>query len=176
VPGEATQSVTFEIVEGEYDDGTPYELLRPTYELTDFGYGEPSPDLGISPRVAPQMIGLGLLEAIPADRILSLADPALSEAARALAATGDPTAIRILRALREGSLESRRSDDLVVLVEERGRDDFAVDPLTVNTPLSLVSCPSGLETITSWTPLTTLGTLRTSLSPAPLAVTTASAT
>ena len=37
--------------------------------------GRPSPDLMLSPRVAPQMIGLGLLEAVPEADILALADP-----------------------------------------------------------------------------------------------------
>ena len=56
-------------------DGTIVSLRAPTYSLSDPAYGAPSPDLMISPRVAPQMIGLGLLEAIPAADILALADP-----------------------------------------------------------------------------------------------------
>ena len=56
-------------------DGTEVSLRAPTYAFTDPGYGAPAPDLMISPRVAPQMIGLGLLEAIPAASILALADP-----------------------------------------------------------------------------------------------------
>ncbi|MEM9756599.1 MAG: di-heme oxidoredictase family protein, partial [Pseudomonadota bacterium] len=39
------------------------------------GYGPLHPDAMLSPRVAPPMIGLGLLEAIPAEDILALADP-----------------------------------------------------------------------------------------------------
>ena len=39
------------------------------------GYGALHCDAVLSPRVAPQMIGLGLLEAIPAADILALADP-----------------------------------------------------------------------------------------------------
>jgi CxxC motif-containing protein (DUF1111 family) len=45
------------------------------YSFADPGYGPPPPDLMLSPRVAPQMIGLGLLEAIPAADILAQADP-----------------------------------------------------------------------------------------------------
>lgn len=56
-------------------DGTTVSLRAPTYALTNPAYGAPATDLLISPRVAPQMIGLGLLEAIPAADILSLADP-----------------------------------------------------------------------------------------------------
>lgn len=56
-------------------DGTVVNLRAPAYAFADPGYGAPSPDLMLSPRVAPQMIGLGLLEAIPAADILALADP-----------------------------------------------------------------------------------------------------
>ncbi|MDB6181917.1 di-heme oxidoredictase family protein [Paracoccus fistulariae] len=50
-------------------------LRRPTYRAADLGYGPLHPDAMLSPRVAPQMIGMGLLEAIPAQDILSWADP-----------------------------------------------------------------------------------------------------
>lgn len=56
-------------------DGTEVSLRHPTYEATDLGYGPLHPDAMLSPRVAPQMIGLGLLEAIPAEDILANADP-----------------------------------------------------------------------------------------------------
>lgn len=52
-------------------DGTVVSLRAPTYSITPT-----APEgLLISPRAAPQMIGLGLLEAIPAADILALADP-----------------------------------------------------------------------------------------------------
>jgi CxxC motif-containing protein (DUF1111 family) len=47
----------------------------PKYSIVDLGYGPMQPDTMISPRVAPPMIGLGLLEAVPEDEILSWADP-----------------------------------------------------------------------------------------------------
>jgi CxxC motif-containing protein (DUF1111 family) len=56
-------------------DGTTVSLRAPTYRLSDPAYGAPAADLMLSPRVAPQMIGLGLLEAIPAADMLALADP-----------------------------------------------------------------------------------------------------
>lgn len=56
-------------------DGTVVHLRRPSYAITDLGYGPISPDVMVSPRVAPAMTGLGLLEAIPAADILSRADP-----------------------------------------------------------------------------------------------------
>ena len=56
-------------------DGTQVSLRHPTYTAADLGYGPLHPEAMLSPRVAPQMIGLGLLEAIPAAEILANADP-----------------------------------------------------------------------------------------------------
>lgn len=56
-------------------DGTVVSLRVPDYRMTDLGYGPMAPDVLISPRVAPQMIGLGLLEAIHPGDILAGADP-----------------------------------------------------------------------------------------------------
>lgn len=56
-------------------DGTVVMLRAPTYAVSNLGYGALHPDTMLSPRVAPQMIGLGLLEAIPAADILSRQDP-----------------------------------------------------------------------------------------------------
>lgn len=55
------------------DDGTIVSLRRPIYLVDDPAYG-PAPAHGLSPRLAPPMIGLGLLEAIPAADILAGAD------------------------------------------------------------------------------------------------------
>ena len=55
--------------------GEVVTLRRPAYGIADLAYGPTAPDLQISPRVAPQMIGLGLLEAIPEADILALEDP-----------------------------------------------------------------------------------------------------
>ena len=57
-------------------DGTVITLRHPTYTITDAAFGPLAPDLMLSPRIAPQMIGLGLLEAIPAADILAREDPA----------------------------------------------------------------------------------------------------
>lgn len=75
VPVEAVPSITWEEVAGSYDDGTPYSLARPSYAIDAPGYGPLSDGLMVSPRVAPHMVGLGLLEAIPASVLESLADP-----------------------------------------------------------------------------------------------------
>ncbi|MDZ7842914.1 MAG: di-heme oxidoredictase family protein [Gammaproteobacteria bacterium] len=56
-------------------DGTVVTLREPAYELRSPAYGPPHPELMISARVAPPMIGMGLLEAISESDILSHADP-----------------------------------------------------------------------------------------------------
>jgi CxxC motif-containing protein (DUF1111 family) len=56
-------------------DGTVVTLRRPAYRIEDLGYGPMRPDTRMSPRVASQMIGLGLLEAIHTADILARADP-----------------------------------------------------------------------------------------------------
>ena len=56
---------------GEIGDAAPADL-----RVGDLGLrAAATPDVMLSPRVAPQMIGLGLLEAMPAADILALADP-----------------------------------------------------------------------------------------------------
>jgi CxxC motif-containing protein (DUF1111 family) len=57
-------------VAGRFGDGTRYVLQRPVYYFRDLGYGPMAKDLLVSPRVAPQLIGVGLLEAIDEAEIL----------------------------------------------------------------------------------------------------------
>lgn len=78
IPGhvpEAQVSITYEEFEVELSGGETATLRRPTYGLDALGYGPLDPASTLSPRIAPQMIGLGLLEAIPAADILAGADP-----------------------------------------------------------------------------------------------------
>lgn len=56
-------------------DDTKVELREPVYRIENPNYGPLPEDLLVSPRVAPPMIGMGLLEAIPIARLESLADP-----------------------------------------------------------------------------------------------------
>jgi CxxC motif-containing protein (DUF1111 family) len=72
---EGAISIGWVEVEGEYDDGTGYTLRAPVYAIADAAYGELPEGLLISPRIAPAVIGMGLLEAIPEERLLELADP-----------------------------------------------------------------------------------------------------
>lgn len=55
-------------------DGSRVELQKPTLELSQLGHGALHPDTLFSLRVAPPMIGLGLLEAIPEAALLANAD------------------------------------------------------------------------------------------------------
>jgi len=57
---------------GEYPDGTPYTLRRPSFTIL----GSLPGGVLISPRVAPPVFGLGLLEAIAEETILTNADEA----------------------------------------------------------------------------------------------------
>jgi CxxC motif-containing protein (DUF1111 family) len=58
----------YEIIEGEYGDGTSYTLRKPKYSFSGN-----TPDF-YSVRSAPQLVGLGLLEAIDENRIISLSN------------------------------------------------------------------------------------------------------
>lgn len=55
-------------------DGTIIQLRHPTLSITDLGYGPLHPDTMFSARVAPPMIGLGLLEAISEADLLANED------------------------------------------------------------------------------------------------------
>jgi CxxC motif-containing protein (DUF1111 family) len=54
---------------GRYGDGTAYTLGRPTYRCTHLAYGDLDARTLLSPRVAPQLCGLGLLAAISEDSL-----------------------------------------------------------------------------------------------------------
>lgn len=72
---EAQMQVSYAALPVTLADGTVVSLRAPSYSVTAPGYGPFADGLMLSPRVAPQMIGLGLLEAIPAADILALQDP-----------------------------------------------------------------------------------------------------
>lgn len=73
-PAEYQLQVTYSEVPVELSGGEVVTLRQPTYMAVNLGYGPLHPDAMLSPRVAPQMIGLGLLEAIPASDILANVD------------------------------------------------------------------------------------------------------
>ncbi|NBF05202.1 c-type cytochrome [Pseudomonas sp. Fl5BN2] len=78
IPGVAPEGrvrVSYDPVPVRFKDGTLVELRKPKLQITDLGYGPMHPDTLFSARVAPPMIGLGLLEAIPEEAILANAQP-----------------------------------------------------------------------------------------------------
>jgi CxxC motif-containing protein (DUF1111 family) len=74
-PAEFRLAITYEETTVALSGGETATLRRPTHRAADLAYGPLHPAAMLSPRVAPQMIGLGLLEAVPAADILALADP-----------------------------------------------------------------------------------------------------
>ncbi|MCA0922306.1 di-heme oxidoredictase family protein [Pseudooceanicola nanhaiensis] len=75
LPAEGQMRIDYEEIPVSLSDGESASLRKPTYRVEDLGYGPMAADVMLSPRVAPQMIGLGLLEAIPVEDILAHADP-----------------------------------------------------------------------------------------------------
>ncbi len=69
--GEGTVSVHYETVPFDYPDGTSVLLRRPVYVTST----ELAPGVSLNPRIAPPMIGLGLIEAISDTDLLAHADP-----------------------------------------------------------------------------------------------------
>lgn len=72
---EGRMSVTYTALPVFLADGLRLTLRQPTYAAANLAYGPLDPATILSPRLAPQMIGLGLLEAIPAEDILAREDP-----------------------------------------------------------------------------------------------------
>lgn len=66
--------ITYTDVPVKFKDGTTVTLRKPHLNITDLGYGDMHPDTEFSARVAPPMIGLGLLESIPDETLLAWVD------------------------------------------------------------------------------------------------------
>lgn len=78
IPGVAPEGkvrVGYQPVPVVFADGTTVELRKPRLEISQLGYGQMHPGTLFSARIAPPMIGLGLLEAIPEAALLANADP-----------------------------------------------------------------------------------------------------
>jgi CxxC motif-containing protein (DUF1111 family) len=72
---EGDVKIKYEEIKGLFADGDTFSLRKPIYEFDDLKYGKIHPQVRFSPRTAPFMIGLGLLEAISEKDILANADP-----------------------------------------------------------------------------------------------------
>ncbi len=75
IPAEGTVRIEHREIVGEFADGETYTLLAPIYIFEELAYGPLSPDTRFSPRIAPSVFGIGLLEAINEADILERADP-----------------------------------------------------------------------------------------------------
>jgi CxxC motif-containing protein (DUF1111 family) len=68
VKPEGQPRISWQTMRGRYADGTPYTLSKPRYEIVQLAYGPLGADVMMSPRIAPQIAGVGLIDAIsPAD-------------------------------------------------------------------------------------------------------------
>lgn len=74
VPSEGEVILSWRAVRGRFADGTPYVLRRPVYGFGKLGYGAMARDVMVGPRIAPQLAGVGLIEAIPEAEILRNAE------------------------------------------------------------------------------------------------------
>lgn len=73
---EGDVDITYIEEPGTYGDGTPYSLRKPTYTFKNLAYGAMTSNIMFSPRVANQMVGMGLLDAISDNDLLMHADEA----------------------------------------------------------------------------------------------------
>ncbi|MDP3846449.1 MAG: di-heme oxidoredictase family protein [Pseudomonas sp.] len=78
IPGTAPEGklrLDYDYQQLQFADGTAIELRQPRLQISQLGYGPLHPATQFSARVAPPMIGLGLLEAIGEASVLANADP-----------------------------------------------------------------------------------------------------
>jgi len=78
VPGlkaEAVVNISYTPEPVEFADGEQIVLRKPHYSLSDLAYGAMDERSQLAPKVAPQMVGMGLLAAIADEDILANEDP-----------------------------------------------------------------------------------------------------
>ena len=75
VPDEGQMRIDYSDLPVTLGDGTIVTLRKPAYSIVNLHYGSLHKDVMMSPRLTPQIIGMGLLEAIPEADIRALADP-----------------------------------------------------------------------------------------------------
>ncbi|MEO5756299.1 MAG: di-heme oxidoredictase family protein [Mesorhizobium sp.] len=73
--GEGRMHIDYQEQKVTLAGGAVVSLRKPTYSITDPGYGPLDPHTTLSPRLTPPMIGLGLIEQIAPADILARADP-----------------------------------------------------------------------------------------------------
>ncbi|CAA9199502.1 di-heme oxidoreductase family protein [Flavobacterium collinsii] len=67
-------AIVYQSITETFADGTTVVLQKPSYQINTLGHGPLASNLQVSPRVANQMIGMGLLEAIPESTLLGFTD------------------------------------------------------------------------------------------------------
>ena len=72
--GEAMLDLQYKTIKGQFADGLPFELIKPSYTLSHFSHGPLADNLGLSPRYAPSIYGMGLLDAISDQDLLAQED------------------------------------------------------------------------------------------------------
>ncbi len=75
VPPEGQAFVEYRATEATLADGTRLSLRQPAYAFFRLAFGPLGDATVLSPRIAPALAGLGLLEAVPEARIRARADP-----------------------------------------------------------------------------------------------------
>ncbi|MBP2530567.1 CxxC motif-containing protein (DUF1111 family) [Rhizobium sp. PvP099] len=78
VPGlqaEGRLQIAYQDLPVKLADGEVVTLRKPSYSVADLGFGPMEGDVTLSPRVAPPMIGMGLIQAIHEADLLANADP-----------------------------------------------------------------------------------------------------
>jgi CxxC motif-containing protein (DUF1111 family) len=133
---EGRMQITYEEIAVTFPDGETASLRRPRYAVTDLAFGPLHPDTMLSPRVAPPMIGLGLLESIPEADILALAD---SEDTDGDGVSGRPSQVWSIRdgAVRLGRFGWKAGN---ATIEQQSAEAFAGD---IGISSSLVPHPWG---------------------------------
>ncbi|MDX3896340.1 di-heme oxidoredictase family protein [Pusillimonas sp.] len=71
VPAEGQLLIEYREIPVELNGGETAVLMEPTYRVQNLSYGPLHPETTLSPRLAPPMLGLGLLEAIHEEDILA---------------------------------------------------------------------------------------------------------
>lgn len=72
---EAKVSITYSEEQVELSDGEQVTLHHPSYDISALSHGPIAAQSEISPRIAPPLIGMGLIDQIAAQDILAQADP-----------------------------------------------------------------------------------------------------
>ena len=90
VQPEGQVRIRYQNLRGLFADGTRYTLRKPLYSVTQLAYGPLANGIMISPRIAPQLAGVGMLEAISDEDILT---NATAQAAMAGPIKGQPNRV-----------------------------------------------------------------------------------